>query len=242
MLERRHESRIRVQLSVVIFGVDGNGKRFTRTVPATNISRSGALLMDVDVQLRCGDYLAIQYNEQRANFRVVWLRPSHWEGHFRIAVHKIENQPCPWEEVLSDVDKRPQSMLETTTAKLDQALRENWGMEFSESSMATWVFDRKTLAFLAVNEAAINAYGYSREEFLTMTILDIRPKEDVRAVLGAALGPHPANGALESWRHRRKDGSVVDIVLSARPLILEGRPAELIAIHKMAEAGAAAVP
>jgi len=242
MLERRHESRIRVQLSVVIFGVDGNGKRFTRTVPATNISRSGALLTDVDVRMRCGDYLAIQYSDQRANFRVVWLRDSHWEGHFRIAVHKIENQSCPWEEVLSEIDKRPQSIVETTIAELDQAMLENWGMDFSASSLPMWVFDRKTLSFLIVNETAINAYGYSREEFSTMTILDIRPKEDVRAVLGAALGPHTANGALEIWRHRRKDGSVVEIVLSARPLILDGRPAELIAIHKMAEAGAAAVP
>jgi len=47
-----------------------------------------------------------------------------------------------------------------------------------------------------------------------MTILDIRPKEDVRAVLGAALAPHIANGALECWRHRRKDGVVADVVLS----------------------------
>jgi hypothetical protein len=147
MLERRHESRVRVQLSVQIFGVDGNGKRFAKSVPATNISRSGALLSDVDVTLRCGDYLAIKYNDQRANFRIVWLGNSDKIGHLRIAVHKVENQRCPWEEALSEGDMRPQSVLETSAAELDQALRENWGMDFTESPIPMWVFDRKSLAF-----------------------------------------------------------------------------------------------
>ncbi|MEI9962240.1 MAG: PAS domain-containing protein [Limisphaerales bacterium] len=40
-----------------------------------------------------------------------------------------------------------------------------------------WVFDLETLAFLEVNESAIQHYGYSREEFLAMTIRDIRPPE-----------------------------------------------------------------
>jgi len=168
----------------------------------------------VDVTLRCGDYLAIKYNDHRANFRIVWLGDSDKIGHLRIAVHKVENQRCPWEEALSEGDTRPQSVLKTSAAELDQALRENWGMDFTESPIPMWVFDRKTLAFLVVNQTAIASYGYSREEFLAMTILDIRPKEDVRAVLGAALARHVANGALECWRHRRKDGVVADVVLS----------------------------
>jgi hypothetical protein len=42
-----------------------------------------------------------------------------------------------------------------------------------------WVFDISTLGFIAVNEAAVRHYGYSRNEFLSMTILDIRPSEDM---------------------------------------------------------------
>jgi PAS domain S-box-containing protein len=234
MIERRSESRIRVQLSVQIFGVDGNGTRFVRDVTASNISRSGALLTNVNLKLRCGDYLAIQYNEHRANFRVVWLCNSGETGHLKIAVHKVENQPCPWQEVLSDEFITRQALLETSLGELDRTLCLHWGIDFSESPIPMWVFDRSTLSFLAVNQTAIDHYGYSREEFLKMTILDIRPKEDIRAALGAALGPHVANGGLEHWRHRRKNGGMHDVILSARPLILDGRAAELIAIHSAA--------
>ena len=51
-----------------------------------------------------------------------------------------------------------------------------------------WVYDVKSLAFLAVNEAAVRRYGYSRDEFLAMTILDIRPADDVVRILRETLG------------------------------------------------------
>jgi hypothetical protein len=53
-----------------------------------------------------------------------------------------------------------------------------------------WIFDQATLAFLDVNDAAIQHYGYLRHEFLSMTILDIRPMEDVPALLKSTM--HPA--------------------------------------------------
>ena len=46
-----------------------------------------------------------------------------------------------------------------------------------------WIYDRETLRFLDVNDAAIAKYGYSRDEFLAMTIKDIRPKEEVPGLL-----------------------------------------------------------
>jgi len=54
---------------------------------------------------------------------------------------------------------------------------------FENNPHPTWVFDRETLRFLAVNAAAVRKYGYSREEFLAMTLKDIRPPEDVPALL-----------------------------------------------------------
>lgn len=242
MGERRSESRIRVRLSVQIMGVDSRGKRFAEDVVATNISRSGALLFEVGASLRCGDYLAIKYNGRRANFRIVWSRHSGTENAWQVAAQKLEDQTCPWEEVLADALARPAAVLETGYAELDRRLRECWGMDFKESPMPMWVFDRSTLAFLAVNESAVRMYGYTREDFLAMTILDIRPQEDVRAVRNAALRPHEANGELERWRHRRRDGVVMNVELSARPLIFEGRPAELIAVCAMQPAGALQIP
>ncbi|MFZ0998081.1 MAG: PAS domain-containing protein, partial [Candidatus Sulfotelmatobacter sp.] len=54
---------------------------------------------------------------------------------------------------------------------------------FDNNPHPTWVFDRETLRFLAVNDAAVHQYGYSRDEFLAMTLKDIRPPEDVPALV-----------------------------------------------------------
>ena len=61
-------------------------------------------------------------------------------------------------------------------------------MLFEASPTPMWVYDADTLAFLAVNDAAIRHYGYSRDEFLAMTIKDIRPAEDVPRLLADVVG------------------------------------------------------
>ena len=70
-----------------------------------------------------------------------------------------------------------------------------------------WMFDRETLRFLAVNEAAIRHYGYSRDEFLAMTH---RGHPAARGRRGARRGHRPrASSDIELWRHRKKDGSLI---------------------------------
>ena len=54
---------------------------------------------------------------------------------------------------------------------------------FDGNPTPMWVFDHETLAFLEVNDAAVQHYGYSREEFLGMKLSDIRPPEDVPAMM-----------------------------------------------------------
>lgn len=95
-----------------------------------------------------------------------------------------------------------------------------------------WIFDQTTLTFLSVNEAAIRHYGYSRQEFLSMTILDIRPREDVPALLMTTMHPAkvgPAHGA--SWRHRNKDGAVFPVRIHSEELTFHGRRAELVLVQ-----------
>jgi PAS domain S-box-containing protein len=91
-----------------------------------------------------------------------------------------------------------------------------------------WVFDTKTLGFLAVNHAAIRQYGYSRREFLRMTILDIRPAAEIRHVMRvvnvASIGTH-AHG---TWRHRRKTGEIFDVETYTAPVSFAGRSAKLV--------------
>jgi len=99
---------------------------------------------------------------------------------------------------------------------------------FENNPEPMWVFDEETLAFLEVNNAACRHYGYSREEFLGMTIREIRPPEDL-ARLMEALAREP-RGPNDSgvWKHRRKDGTIIDVEVVSHPLPFLGRPAQLV--------------
>ena len=112
------------------------------------------------------------------------------------------------------------------------AVSENENFVFSAelhyNDIPMWVFDRETLAFLAVNDVAIERYGYSRDQFLAMTILDIRPSEDVIPLLQEELRDRKHNSVGETWRHRTKDGAVIRVKISSRAIIFEGRPAEIV--------------
>ena len=99
---------------------------------------------------------------------------------------------------------------------------------FTGNPRPMWVYDRETLAFLAVNDAAVTRYGYSREEFLAMTLLDIRPAEE-HARLGAWMkAEHGSIRTSGSWRHRWKDGTVRDVEILLHELDFAGRPARLV--------------
>jgi PAS domain S-box-containing protein len=114
---------------------------------------------------------------------------------------------------------------------------EQYRLLFDSNPQPMWVFDRNTLRFLAVNDAAIRHYGYSRQEFMQMTILDIRPKEDVVPLLRSAL-KSPGQGLQEPqlWRHRLKDGRTIDVEITSHGLMFHGREAELILAHDVTEA------
>lgn len=87
-----------------------------------------------------------------------------------------------------------------------------------------WLWDPDTLRVVAVNPAAIREYGFSREEWLARTLLDIRPLEDIPRVLEALGKLGPAESEAGVWRHRRKDGSVLHVRITAGHARYRGRP------------------
>ncbi|HEX8138035.1 MAG TPA: response regulator [Pyrinomonadaceae bacterium] len=116
-------------------------------------------------------------------------------------------------------------------ARSEELLRESeerYRMLFQSSPQPMWVFDEETLRFLAVNEAAIHHYGYSREEFLGMTIKDIRPTEDVPALLGDVGQRSRGIDVAGTWRHRKKDGTLIAVDVTSHELVFDGRPAKLV--------------
>jgi PAS domain S-box-containing protein len=102
--------------------------------------------------------------------------------------------------------------------------------------MPMWVYDATTLSFLAVNDAAIRHYGYRRNEFLSMRITDIRPPEDVPAMLQDVQSRGgPGSPAPKVWRHVRKDGSLISVEITAGRITFEGRKAALVLAHDVTD-------
>jgi PAS domain S-box-containing protein len=103
------------------------------------------------------------------------------------------------------------------------------GIPFANNSYPMWIYDRETLAFLDVNDAAVQAYGFSRQEFLTLTLCDIRPPEDVPELLRQTEPPRPqGQSTAEKWRHAGKDGWAFPVTITSWELTFLGRPAELV--------------
>ncbi len=120
----------------------------------------------------------------------------------------------------------------------EEALRESeerYRLLFENNPHPMWVFDLKTLAFLAVNDAAVEHYGYSRDEFLAMTIRDIRPQEDVQALCDDVAKVTDGFRAAGIWRHRKKDGSIMNVEISSHTTLFAGRRAEVVLANDVTE-------
>ena len=98
-----------------------------------------------------------------------------------------------------------------------------------------WVYDLKTLAFLEVNDAALEKYGYTRDEFLTLTINDIRPMEDTTRLNDHVNEKRPALQHSGKWRHCLKDGRIIDVEITSHKLEFKGHKAALVMAQDITE-------
>ena len=104
------------------------------------------------------------------------------------------------------------------------------GALFRDGPMPMWLFDIESLRIVAVNDAAVRAYGYSRDEFLAMTIRELRRPDDTPADLGRM--PRTGDGLVlrGPYRHRRRDGSLLDAEVHVQdlPPLADGRRTRLV--------------
>jgi PAS domain S-box-containing protein len=105
---------------------------------------------------------------------------------------------------------------------------------FDSNPLPFWVFEVDSLRFLAVNDTAVRKYGYSVDEFLSMTILDIRPDEDRRAAAASAAHPDEREPA-RIWRHQTRDGSRIFVRAHSSPIEFDGRNARLVLAEDVSE-------
>lgn len=119
--------------------------------------------------------------------------------------------------------------------KLMRESEERYRLLFESTPQPIWVYDIETLGFLAVNEAAVKTYGYTREEFLSMTTNDIRSCEKVPALLIKTAAGVDEPVISSPWRHQRKDGTTIYVELTSHAFDFNGRRAQLVIASDVTE-------
>ncbi|GLC26982.1 PAS domain S-box protein [Roseisolibacter agri] len=197
----------------------------------------------------------VESNARRAPFRADYRLRRH-DGAYRWAVDAAAPRFTPDGEYLGyvgsviDIDERTRLLEAERAARVAaedaRATAEALGRRaetsevlarqlFALSPLPKWVYDAETLAFLDVNDVAVRRYGYTREEFLSMTIRDIRPPEEVPRMLDLARAPHRAEGSQGVFRHRTKGGELLDVEVFLRDVPYEGRRAVIAVVQDVTE-------
>jgi len=143
---------------------------------------------------------------------------------------RLDHRPEPRQnDEIGEVAGALKSMAAALQAR-EAALKESeryYRHLFHSNPLPMWVRDVASNRYLDVNEAALRQYGYTREEFLGLTSYDLIPRED-RAKWEQFLRERGSGGELQRQaRHRKKDGSIIDVEVTSHELNFGGRPARL---------------
>jgi PAS domain S-box-containing protein len=106
---------------------------------------------------------------------------------------------------------------------------------FASNPQPMWIYDLETLAFLEVNDAAIHHYGYSKEEFLSMTLKNIRPKEDIEALMQDIEKTKNVYNPAGQWRHLKKNGEIIFVEIISHPITFNGQKARHVMVTDITE-------
>jgi PAS domain S-box-containing protein len=143
-------------------------------------------------------------------------------GHYDMIAKRFELHSCGSPSLPNDDDP----LTTTEPSALTSEILNRF--DFDHSATPMWMFNTSTLGFSAVNDAAVTHYGYSREEFLSMTILDIRPSEDIVPLLREIMLEGIHNSAKQLRKHKKKDGSLIDVEITRCETMINGCVADIV--------------
>jgi diguanylate cyclase (GGDEF)-like protein/PAS domain S-box-containing protein len=167
-----------------------------------------------------------RYDKPCADLRFRIVLPGgavRWVHHESELVLDQNGAPVRWIGTYKDV---------TEAHEAEESLK----LVFEDNPGPMWLFDPETMKFLAVNEAAVALYGYDKEAFMKLTLLDIVPQRD-RDAVEHAIRNNPAAGGSPSrvWQHVKADGTEIDVLTYWRRTMFGSWPAQLVAVMDVTE-------
>ncbi|HET8622461.1 MAG TPA: PAS domain S-box protein, partial [Gemmatimonadales bacterium] len=155
-------------------------------------------------------------------FEKEYLRKDKRRVPIVIGAAITQQAPLEWACFVIDISERKRA---------EQVVRESeqrYRSLFDRNPSPMWVYDFNTLAILDVNQAAVDHYGWSREEFLALTIRDLRPPTELAALDDALSRRGPGVTVNGRFRHWRKDGTVMEVEVTSQEVAFRGVRARLV--------------
>jgi len=145
------------------------------------------------------------------------------------------------EKAFNNLQLKSQIDDQNKTIELLRESEKKYRYLFANNPQPMWIYDIETLAFLEVNDATINQYGYSSEEFMLMTLKDIHPIEDADALLIIFDQKLPSFNPSREWRQIKKNSEIIWVEITSHSVSFNGRNARHVLVHditkrKLAEA------
>jgi PAS domain S-box-containing protein len=120
----------------------------------------------------------------------------------------------------------------------NKRLNENdrqYRLMYEGSPLPKWIYELETLKFVSVNEAAIDWYGYSREQFLSMTILDIRPPEDKQKVIESIKTVSSNLKHSGTWTHYKANGTIIFVAITSQQITFNNKPHVIVTVQDVTD-------
>jgi len=204
-------------------------------IPISDIKNKPSFWLDF---IHPDDYKIVLAETKRAyrgrqseiEYRILVNNKIKWVLDKRTVVINEQGKRTAITGILSDITDKKTAEIKLTESEI------TFRYLFINNPNPLWIYDTKSLEFLAVNYAAIAKYGYTKEEFLSMTIADIRPKEDIDDLITSVkkIKSKFLNSS-KVWRHLKKNKEVIYVNISGHGIKYQGRDAEIVMSHDVTE-------